>query len=345
MNEKLQQIIGRAMQDDQYHFAYANHDIYIIQSSSIPFILVVPQNIKNHSTLAMESNNLETNNIGKLLEQGLFTAYRLVNVLKQHHSPVLVPILPSEKDEPYYQQLSKECFNNDRRFDLQVVEIIEKAQQIIKCQNGIDVNNKIFLNGYSSSGVFAQRFSLIHPEIIDTVCIGGASCSIPLPTDKIGYPLGIRDFEELFNKKFDYESYRKIRFRYYVGSLECDIKTESRTDENGNPAPLHDMSYFDRSIPREVGKIQRAILGIDMVQRANQTIDFMKSNGFDIEHEIIDNRAHNDRDAKELIQNNLNIDFLKGVNEEGDKIIDRTYSEMLLNHQKKENSDLSIEFS
>ena len=32
------------------------------------------------------------------------------------------------------------------------------------------VNDKIFLNGYSSSAVFAQRFSLIHPEIIETAC-------------------------------------------------------------------------------------------------------------------------------------------------------------------------------
>ena len=54
---------------------------------------------------------------------------------------------------------------------------------------GTKVNDKIFLNGYSSSGYFAQRFSLIHPELIDTACIGGSSGSIPIPnTDLDDYP-------------------------------------------------------------------------------------------------------------------------------------------------------------
>lgn len=169
-------------------------------------------------------------------------------------SPIVVPLIPSYKDSPYFQQLSQECFSlssNDRnyRIDEQVVRIIDKAKSILQTERGLIAEDRIFLNGYSSSGVFAQRFALLHPEIVETACIGGASGSIPIPTEKLAYPIGVADYEALTGKKFDLESYSKIKFRYYVGELETQNKTDSRVDDNGNPAPMHDMSYFDRSVP------------------------------------------------------------------------------------------------
>ena len=60
-----------------------------------------------------------------------------------------------------------------------------QSKSIIENETGKTVQDKIFLNGYSSSGVFAQRFALLHPDIVETACIGGASGSIPIPTEKL----------------------------------------------------------------------------------------------------------------------------------------------------------------
>lgn len=65
------------------------------------------------------------------------------------------------------------------------------------------------MNGYSASGVFAERFSLLHPDIIDTVCIGGASESIPVISDILDYPLGIKDFSKITGLSFDIDNYKK----------------------------------------------------------------------------------------------------------------------------------------
>ena len=284
---------------------------------NIPSIIAIPLVENMGKQVILESNNLETGNFEHILGQGLQTVTKLSGLTYNEPTPIVVPLIPSYRNPPYFQQLSRECFElppEDRnyRIDEQVVRIIDKAKEIVKEERGIDLEEKIFLNGYSSSGVFAQRFALLHPELIGTACIGGASGSIPIPTEDLGYPLGIADYKELTGKDFDMEGYKEIDFTYYVGKLETQNKTNERLDEKGNPAPMHDMSYFDRSVPKEVGQKQRDILGTDLFDRAEKTIELLKDNGIKVKHIIIPGRSHS---------NNSGL----GVNEQGDKIVNDAY--------------------
>ena len=226
---------------------------------NIPCIFAIPLSENTNGQLVVEANNLESGNLQEIIEQGTQTGIRLAQLTRDLPSPIVIPLIPSYRDYPYLQQLSQDCFSISRddrnyRIDEQVVKIICRAKSILEQERGLVVKDRIFLNGYSSSGVFAQRFALLHPDIVETACIGGASGSIPIPTEKLAYPLGIADYESLTGKRFDLESYSKIKFRYYVGELETQNKSNSRFDDFGQPAPMHDMSYFDRSVPTEVGK-------------------------------------------------------------------------------------------
>ncbi len=49
-----------------------------ISNYNIPYILVLPKNMKENCILAVESNNLETENSDDLLNNGLLTAHKLV---------------------------------------------------------------------------------------------------------------------------------------------------------------------------------------------------------------------------------------------------------------------------
>lgn len=287
------------------------------KSCNIPSILAIPQVKNMNNQLVLESNNLESNKMTEILENGSQTGIKLAQITKDKPTPIVIPLIPSEKNAPYFQQLSKECFelpenNKNYRMDNQVVGVIEQAREIIKNECKIDLKDKIFLNGYSSSGVFAQRFALLHPELIEKACIGGASGSIPIPVKDLEYPLGIKNYKELFGKEFDYKDYAKIDFKYFVGELELQDKTKSRVDEFGNPAPVHDMSYFDRSVPKEEGKKQRDILGKDMFLRANNTVKVLNKLGYHIEHTVIPGRTHSNKNGK-------------GVAEEGDKFVQNEY--------------------
>lgn len=296
-----------------------------ISNYNIPYILVLPKNMKENCILAVESNNLETENSDDLLNNGLLTAHKLVQQLKDNDNPVLIPIVPSVKNGiPYYQQLSKECFSIPSahpfyRIDLQVLNIINEVKQNLS--DKINLRDKIFLNGYSSSGVFAQRFALLHPEIVDTLCIGGASGSIPVPILELGYPLGIADYYEITGKQFDLEVYSQIKFRYYIGQFEDKRKTSERYDESGNSAPMHDMSYFDRSVPTPIGRKQRAMFGTNLLERSNKQITLMKEMGMDIEQQIFEGRTHNNYNGI-------------GINELGDEYVNHIYNQSAAENKK-----------
>ena len=268
---------------------------------NIPSIIIVPQSDTIYSQIVLEVNNFNTNDLPEMIMNGGTLGKRLIDITKENNAPIVIPLLPAMAESGiYFQQLSKECFKlSDTdiyyRIDEQVIRVINKSKAILKSKYGIECSDKIFLNGYSSSAVFAQKFSLIHPEIVDTACIGGAIGSIPVPSKGIGYPIGIKDFEKLFEKKFNMDSYSKIKFRYYVGELESAMKSDYRINDDGLPAPMHDMSYFDKSVPTEIGKKQRDILGKDMFARANKTIEILKNQGIDIDLTIIPGRSHNDR--------------------------------------------------
>ena len=153
-----------------------------------PSILLIPLTGEINNQIIVEANNMETDNFKELVDEAATKAISLAKNTSSHPSPILIPILPGSKEGPYYQQLSVECFavpedKRNHRIDNQVVKMIDNAKKVCT-EFGIEPEDKIFLNGYSASGVFAQRFSLLHPEIVETVCIGGASGSIPVPTDK-----------------------------------------------------------------------------------------------------------------------------------------------------------------
>ncbi len=282
----------------------------------LPYILVIPENLNEGKELIVESLNFEkTNIINKIVPHVIEKLKDMVEVIDD--APILIPFIPNVIGGiPYYQQLSRECFQdasngeykiNYPRIDLQIINTINNARDKIQQETGRKVTDKIFLNGYSSSGVFAQRFALIHPEIVGRVLIGGASGSIPLPTADFDYPIGIKDFKQLFGVDFNEKEYRKIQFAYYVGELETktpawEYDIEGRKIErnqngqimNNNQIipPMHDMSYYPRSIDHQRGKNQRQILGKDLAQRHKKCIEYYEKNGYNITSKIYRGAEH-----------------------------------------------------
>ena len=337
LNKKLIEITRKIEIGQDFKENIFGHTIFINLAQGLPFILTIPDNIDNNSTLIMESNNLASSNNQELFKQGLEISRSLLEV-SNDRNPILVPILSNVENEPYWQQLSLDCIENDSQIPHRILETIEKSKKIIKDEKGIEVNNKIFLNGYSSSGVFAQRLALIYPEIIDTACIGGASGSIPIPDSRLDYPLGIKNYEELFQKPFDMDAYKNINFEYYVGSLESYVKS----NRNGTIAPMHDMSYFAISVPTEIGKQQRELFGDEMFERAKKTVETLKEQGVKINHKILYNCIHNDKEAEKYNKENPGIPIVTGVREERDKIIKTALREMKERQKNKEKEEKNI---
>ena len=144
--------------------------------------------------------------------------------------PLLVPIFPrpSSQELIYTHALDRDVILDNsqelKRLDIQLLEMIKDAKNILSLLN-IQVDDKIFMNGFSASATFTNRFAFIHPEKIKALAIGGFNGELMLPEKKINqlkfnYPLGIHDFYQLFNKNFDINQFKSIPQFIYMGKLD-----------------------------------------------------------------------------------------------------------------------------
>jgi hypothetical protein len=152
------------------------------------------------------------------------------NVSTYLRIPLLVPVFPRPASEPliYTHALDRDVMLEEspelKRLDLQLVGMIEDAQRILATMN-IPVDPKIFMNGFSASGTFTNRFSFLHPEKIKALAMGGFNGKLILPLRelkgvKLNYPVGLQDFSKLFGKPFDSATYRSIPQLIYMGKLD-----------------------------------------------------------------------------------------------------------------------------
>ncbi|HBF21479.1 MAG: hypothetical protein CMI36_04295 [Owenweeksia sp.] len=186
------------------------------------FLLVEPNNtgktsdsVQVHTQYAMDLASVSSvgNNISTMLK-----------------IPFLVPIFPRPESRPllYTHALDRDAITETspelQRLDLQLLAMIEDAQSLLE-DMGIPTNTKIFMNGFSASATFTNRFSFIHPEAIQALAIGGFNGELILPQPQINgvdlnYPLGTKDFTTLFGQNFDKEAFKHIPQFIYMGQLD-----------------------------------------------------------------------------------------------------------------------------
>lgn len=152
------------------------------------------------------------------------------NVATELKIPLLVPIFPrpSSQELIYTHALDRDVILEDsqelKRLDLQLLAMIDDAKSVLSSM-GIVIDDKFFMNGFSASATFTNRFAFIHPEKIKALAIGGFNGELMLPEKKINqfkfnYPLGIHDFHKLFNKNFDLNKFKLIPQFMYMGKLD-----------------------------------------------------------------------------------------------------------------------------
>lgn len=152
------------------------------------------------------------------------------NITTELKIPLLVPVFPRPASQPlmYTHALDRDIILENtpglKRLDLQLLKMISDAGDILNSMN-IQVEPEFFMNGFSASGTFTNRFSFIHPGKIKALAIGGFNGELMLPQKKINgselnYPLGINDFTEIFGDKFDIEAYSEIPQFIYMGALD-----------------------------------------------------------------------------------------------------------------------------
>lgn len=144
----------------------------------------------------------------------------------------LLPVFPRPESNPYLytHALDRDVLTTDdptlARLDLQLIAMIDVAIDTLQGR-GFNPLEKVLIEGFSASGMFANRFTVLHPERILAAAVGSPGGWPIAPIAEwegrsLRYPVGIADYVELTGREFDQRMFRQIPQFYYIGSLDSN---------------------------------------------------------------------------------------------------------------------------
>jgi len=199
-----------------------------------PYYLYVPSTIESSHILVITNNTGYTSDDFSVHDQA---AQSLVNwkksLAKYLGCPLLVPVFP----RPYNYQEAGYTHALDevslaatptiyRRLDLQLIAMIDDATNILD-EREIVFEETILMWGFSASGMFANRFTALHPERVKAAAIGapGGWPIAPIAEYEgveLNYPIGIADLFQLVGYSFDLENFKNTPLYFYLGDQDTN---------------------------------------------------------------------------------------------------------------------------
>ncbi|CAN5330790.1 hypothetical protein BH10PLA2_BH10PLA2_34280 [soil metagenome] len=202
---------------------------------NFPYLLRIPTTLLSGSStvLLVEPNNSgrTSDNLDVHLRAAKDLAEKAVgaDLSRRLQVPLLVPVFPRPKDL-YTHILNRRTLETNkeglRRLDLQLLAMIRDAKQQLKAQ-GIVIADRFLMTGFSASGAFVNRFTLLHPDKVLAVAAGATNGMLMLPSgqlgsDKLSFPLGVDDIQVFTNRPFQLEAWKKVPQFIYLGANDTN---------------------------------------------------------------------------------------------------------------------------
>ena len=166
------------------------------------------------------------------------------------------------------QAFGKEGLDVDQfvRLDQQLVAMIDHAIEYLNGQ-GQNLEQKVFLSGYSASGTFTDRFAALHPNKVKAVASGAALDDMMLPLanhkgEKLIFPIGTSDYDSITGRAFDLEAHNQVAKLVYMGE-----------DDENNTLPYPDC------YGNEERRIITKLWGAEVLPRAKSLIELYDASG------------------------------------------------------------------
>ncbi|HSK89489.1 MAG TPA: hypothetical protein VK880_14095 [Anaerolineales bacterium] len=208
------------LSEDHYHLIAADPSagfhweylLYTPKNVTSPYLLVVPNNT-GHEDDDMTIHQASAKQLIK----------NMSNLADDLGSPLLVPVFPrpaGDLVEYYTHNLDRNALfmteDGYQRLDLQLLAMVDDARLKLAEQQ-IPIDQRFLLWGFSASGTFSDRFSLLYPDRLVAVASAG-SHSLPFATyagENLPYPIGTYDYEIITGAPFDIDTFAALpRFLY-----------------------------------------------------------------------------------------------------------------------------------
>jgi dienelactone hydrolase len=286
-------IVGQAQNS-----AFNQNDMIKVEAKTAkgfayPYYLYVPpelraakSGVKTHTILVLPNNTgildddfaVHEASVKRRMPQ----ATEIARMLK---TAILMPVFPRPKSDwkVYTHALDRDAMTTGKkeyaRFDLQLLAMIDDARARLK-KDGLKTDEKVLINGFSASGMFANRFTFLHPKRVKAAVIGspGGWAIAPVASYKeksLRYPIGINDVKTVAGEKIDWKNLRKVPMFVFLG------------DKDDNDSVVFRDSYED-----EDERLIFELFGKTPVERWTTAKKLYADSGLNAEFKLYPNVAH-----------------------------------------------------
>lgn len=206
---------------------------------SYPYYLYVPAELRSSAEAQKQTHTILVlpNNTGKIddslevheadVKKRMAQVGQIATLLKV---AVMMPVFPRPKTDwqIYTHALDRDSLLTDKkeyaRFDVQLIKMIDDARERL-AKEKLKFEKKVLINGFSASGMFANRFTFLHPDRVKAAAIGspGGWAIAPVESYKektLRYPIGVGDFKTVSGAKFDLKTLRKVPLFVFLGDKD-----------------------------------------------------------------------------------------------------------------------------
>ncbi len=182
------------------------------------------------ATILVQPNNSGINSDDPTVHQrdAWWTGFERKAIADELGVVLLVPafLRPAEDWHILTHAIDRDTLTTERedlaRIDLQLIAMIDQTRASLALQ-GLSTDERIFIQGFSASGMFANRFAILHPDRVKAATIGSPGGFPVLPVadfegTTLNYPAGIADLQELTGSPFDAATYNAIPQLIYMGT-------------------------------------------------------------------------------------------------------------------------------
>jgi pimeloyl-ACP methyl ester carboxylesterase len=147
---------------------------------------------------------------------------------------LLEPVFPRERTNNrwklYTHALDRDTLltrdKKFRRLDLQLIAMIEAARRKLS-GDGLQLDERVLMFGFSASGMFVNRFCLLHPDRVLAAAIGspGGWAMLPIKSwngQKLRYPIGMADFKRVVGHNFDWQTFKSLPLYFFIGDQDTN---------------------------------------------------------------------------------------------------------------------------
>lgn len=226
-----------------------------------PYLLLVPKRMR-HPVLLVAPNNtgFATESLDLLRASALCGVERQTALAERLGCPLLVPMFPrpsapGEEGNLYLHALSRASLMVEhepwRRVDLQLLAMVKHARTHSSIRD-FRIEPRVLLWGFSASGSFVNRFTLLHPQAVLAVACGspGGWPTVPAGSfegQRLDYPIGIADLAALNGRATDEAALKQVQWFFFLGEEDVNDAVPFR-DSFSKEAEDLVMGRFGRTL-------------------------------------------------------------------------------------------------